>query len=184
MADRDPDDCDVQPDDSETCEIPAFTESLPERIGHYRIETLIGTSPAGQVVYLAFDEQLDRKVTIKAPSPGRIPPPEEAERLLSDASRLATISHPQIVTVSDFGSTEEVSYFMVSRYIESDLRRRLNESWPSHADAAKLMAKVAEILHFIHKQGIVHRDVKPGNILLDKNGQPYLTDFRLAVCDQ
>jgi len=153
----------------------------PERIGRYRIEKVLGKGSFG-LVYLANDEQLDRHVAIKVPHAKLISKPEDAEAYLTEARTVASLDHPHIVPVHDVGSTEDCPCYVVSKYIEgTDLSATLKKSRVKYRESAELIATVAEALHYAHKQGLVHRDVKPGNILLDKNDQPYVVDFGLAL---
>ena len=156
----------------------------PERIGRYRIERLLGQGGFG-LVYLAHDEQLSRLVAIKVPHAGLIARLENAAAYLAEARTVANLDGPGVVAVHDVGSTEDCPFFVVSKYIEgTDLSTRLNERRPDYREAAELVATVAEALHYAHKQGLIHRDVKPGNILIGKDGKPYVVDFGLALCEE
>ncbi len=156
----------------------------PQRIGRYRIEKVLGKGGFG-LVYLAHDEQLDRLVAIKVPHAKLIAKPEDAEAYLAEARTVANLDHPGIVPVHDVGSTEDCPCYVVSKYIEgTDLSVKIKESRLKYRDAAELVATVAEALHYAHKQGLVHRDVKPGNILIGKDGQPFVVDFGLALREE
>ena len=156
----------------------------PDRIGRYRIEKILGQGGFG-LVYLAHDDQLQRLVAIKVPHHKLVDRPEAAEACLTEARTVANLDHPNLVPVYDVGSTEECPCYVVSKYIDgTDLGTRLKQSRLSLHETVELVAMVAEALHFAHKQGLVHRDVKPGNILLDKGGKPYVADFGLALREQ
>jgi serine/threonine protein kinase/formylglycine-generating enzyme required for sulfatase activity len=156
----------------------------PKQIGRYRIERVLGKGGFG-LVYLAHDEQLDRLVAIKVPHAKLIAKPEDAEAYLAEARTVANLDHPGIVPVHDVGSTEDCPCYVVSKYIEgTDLSAKLKESRLKYREAAELMATVAEALHYAHKQGLVHRDIKPGNILIGKDGRPYVVDFGLALREE
>jgi len=156
----------------------------PQRIGRYRIEGVLGEGGFG-LVYLAHDEQLRRLVAIKVPHAHLISRPEDAEAYLIEARTVANLDHPNIVPVHDVGSTADHPCFVVSKFIEgSTLAQRIKANRPSVAEAVQLVATVAETLHYAHKQGIVHRDIKPGNILLDTGGKPFVADFGLALREQ
>jgi serine/threonine protein kinase/formylglycine-generating enzyme required for sulfatase activity len=158
--------------------------ATPQRIGRYRVEKTLGQGGFG-LVYLAHDDQLQRLVAIKVPHRKLVSRPEDAEAYLTEARIVAALDHPHIVPVYDVGSTEEFPCFVVSKYMEGDtLAQRIKENRPSVAEAAELVATVAEALHHAHKQGLVHRDIKPGNILLDKTGKPFVGDFGLALREQ
>jgi serine/threonine protein kinase len=108
--------------------------------------------------------------------------PVDAEAYLAEARTVANLDHPGIVPVHDVGSTEDCPCYVVSKYIEgTDRSAKLKGSRMKYRDAAELLATVAEALHYAHKQGLVHRDVKPGNILIGKDGRPYVVDFGLAL---
>jgi eukaryotic-like serine/threonine-protein kinase len=155
-----------------------------KQIGRYRIEKVLGKGGFG-LVYLAHDEQLDRLVAIKVPHAKLISKPDDAEAYLAEARTVANLDHPHVVPVFDVGSTEDCPCYVVSKYIEgTDLSAKLKEGRLKYRDAAELVATVAEALHYAHKQGLVHRDVKPGNILIGKDGQPYVVDFGLALREE
>jgi serine/threonine protein kinase len=138
----------------------------PQQIGRYRVERLLGEGGFG-LVYLAHDEQLQRPVAIKMPHRRLVECPEEAELYLAEARAVAMLDHPNIVPVYDVGCTESFPCFVVSKYINgTDLAKRLKQSRLSLYETVHLVATVAETLHHAHKQGLVHRDIKPGNILL------------------
>jgi serine/threonine protein kinase/formylglycine-generating enzyme required for sulfatase activity len=155
--------------------------ATPQHIGRYRVERVLGEGGFG-LVYLAHDDQLQRPVAVKVPHRRLVSRSEDAEAYLSEARTVAGLDHPNIVPVYDVGNNEEYPVFVVSKYIEgSTLAQRIKENRASVAEAAEMVAAVAETLHYAHKQGIVHRDIKPGNILLDNNGKPFVADFGLAL---
>lgn len=157
---------------------------LPVAIGRYRIERFLGRGGFGSV-YLAHDDMLDRLVAVKVPHAKLISKPEDAEAYLTEARTVANLDHPNIVPVHDVGSTEDCPCYVVSKYIEgTDLSARIKESRLKYREAAELVATVAEALHYAHKQGLVHRDVKPENILIGKDGQPFVVDFGLALREE
>src|SRR5205085_6600006 len=134
------------------------------------------------IVYLAYDDQLDRPVAIKVPHRNLVARPSDAKVYLNEARTVANLDHPHIVPVFDVGSTEEFPFFFVSKFIEgTNLSQKIKEDRPSFLEAAGLVAMVAEALHYAHRKGLVHRDIKPGNILLDMSGSAYVADFGLAL---
>ena len=156
----------------------------PERVGRYRIEKVLGKGGFG-LVYLAQDEQLIRPVAVKVPHAKLISKPEDAEAYLAEARAVANLDHPGIVPVHDVGSTEDCPCYIVSKYIQgTDLATKLKQQRLKYREAAELVATVADALHYAHKQGLVHRDVKPGNILIGNNGKPYVVDFGLALREE
>src|SRR6516162_9305946 len=165
-------------------EPPLADSAAPAHIGRYRIERVLGQGSFG-LVYLAHDDQLQRLVAIKVPHRKLVDRPEDAEAYLTEARTVANLDHPNIVPVHDVGSTEDCPCYVVSKYIDgTDLATRLKRSRLSIHEAVELVATVAEALHHAHKQGLVHRDIKPGNILLDKSDKPYVADFGLALREQ
>jgi serine/threonine protein kinase/formylglycine-generating enzyme required for sulfatase activity len=163
---------------------PAPALPNPAYVGRYRVERLLGEGGFGRV-YLARDEQLRRLVAVKVPHPRLVSRPGDAEPYLAEARTVAGLDHPNIVPVYDVGSTQDCPCFVVSKYIDgTDLATRLRQSLPTVREAAELAATVADALHHAHKQGLVHRDVKPGNILLDRSDKPFLADFGLALSEQ
>ncbi len=156
----------------------------PKQVGRYRIEQVLGKGGFG-LVYLAQDEQLKRQVAIKVPHAHLISKPEYAETYLAEARTVANLDHPGIVPVYDVGSTAEFPFYIVSKFVEgSDLSSKLKQQRLKYNEAAELVALIAQALHFAHKQGLVHRDVKPSNILIAKDGQPFVVDFGLALREE
>jgi eukaryotic-like serine/threonine-protein kinase len=153
-------------------------------LGRYRITAKLGEGGFG-VVYKGYDDELRREVAIKVPHRHRVSQPEDVEAYLAEARVLASLDHPHILPVFDVGRTEDGLCFVVSKFIEgSDLKTRIKEARPSCAESAELLAVVALALHHAHRKGLVHRDVKPGNILVDRSGQPHVADFGLALTEE
>src|SRR5262249_61022344 len=99
--------------------------------------------------------------------------------------RRAMLGQPTILPVYDVGRSDDSLCFVVSEFIEgSDLKIRIKEARPAVRESAELVASVAEALHSAHQKRLVHRDVKPANILLDSRNKPYLTDFGLALREE
>src|SRR5262249_38876684 len=137
-------------------------DALPGRIGRYRVDKVLGEGGFGRV-FLGHDEQLRRLVAIKVPHAGLVAHTADAEAYLTEARTVAGLDHPNIVPVYDVGSTEQFPCFVVSKYIDgTDLASRLKQSRLPLHEAVDLAATVAEALHYAHKQGLVHRDIKPG----------------------
>ncbi len=173
-----------EPGDTATTVVAESAPPLPRHIGRYRIERILGKGGFG-LVYLAHDDQLQRLVAIKVPHAGLVAKTSDAEAYLTEARTVANLDHPHIVPVFDIGSTEQFPCFVVSKYIDgTDLATRLKQSRLSLHEGVELTATVAEALHHAHKQGLVHRDIKPGNILLDRTGKPFVGDFGLALREQ
>jgi len=155
-----------------------------EKIGRYRLVRILGEGGFGRV-WLAHDDELARYVAIKVPTPERMAEPEHAEQYLSEARTLASLDHPNLVPVYDVGRTDDGSCYVVYKFIEgSDLAARIREDRPSFSESAELIATVAGALHHAHERRLVHRDVKPGNILVETTGTPYVADFGLALREE
>ena len=166
----------IQPDDASLFEQP--------QIGRYRVKEVLGKGGFG-LVYLARDEQLDRLVAIKVPHSEMVSKPADVKAYLTEARTVANLDHPGIVPVHDVGSTEQFPCYTVSKYIKgTDLSALLKQKRMKYRDAAELVATVAEALHYAHKQGLVHRDVKPGNILINDEGKAFVVDFGLALREE
>src|SRR6516165_2852321 len=163
---------DYQPGRDDEPAVDSVPAAQPQHIGRYRVEKVLGQGGFG-LVCLAHDEQLQRLVAIKVPHRKLVDRLEAAEAYLTKARTVANLHHPHIVPVFDVGSGEDCPCYVVSKYIDgTDLATRLKRSRLSVHEAVELAATVAEALHHAHKQGLVHRDIKPGNILLDRSGKP------------
>ena len=177
--------------DSAACSVAAGPErsrgddsALPPHLGRYRVTARLGAGGFG-VVYKAHDDDLQRDVAIKVPHRHRIATAADVEAYLAEARMLATLDHPGIVPVHDVGRTADGLCFVVSKFVDGqDLRARLRQARPPCAEAAALVAQVAEALHHAHRRGLVHRDIKPANILLDEQGRPVVADFGLALREE
>ena len=153
----------------------------PELIGRYRVLNVIASGGFG-VVYRGFDDELQRDVAIKAPHRNVITEGRHAERFLAEARLTASLNHPNIVPVFDVGRTELGQYYVVSKLMEGgDLRGRIHRSPPAPVEAAEIAAQIADALHCAHEQRLIHRDVKPSNLLLDASGAVFLADFGAAM---
>jgi len=147
---------------------------------HYRVVRLLGRGGMG-AVYLARDLALDREVAIKvvkADSSAR----EVHDRLRREARTAARLSHPNIVPLHAFGEVEGMPYFVMGFVRGESLAARLRrDGHLPEEEARRILADLAEALDHAHRQGVVHRDVKPDNVLLDdESGRALLTDFGVA----
>src|SRR5262245_5230704 len=157
---------------------------FPERVGRYRVRRLLGQGGFG-LVFLAEDEQLSRLVAIKVPHARLISRAEDALAYQAEARLVANLDHEHIVPVYDVGSIEAFPCFVVYKYVDgTDLASTLKQFRPSVPETVDLTATVALALHYAHGQGIVHRDIKPGNVLIEKGGKPFVADFGLARREQ
>ena len=165
------------PDDHGGFQATPPTPDAPRTLaGRYRLDEKIAEGGSGQV-WKGFDLELHRAVAVKMPKAGRL---LSAERFIAEARRVARLEHVGVVQVFDVGREGE-SCFIVSRLVEGgSLAERIAKNRPATQEAVHLVAEVAETLTFAHRQGFVHRDIKPGNILLDQHGRALLTDFGIA----
>jgi WD40 repeat protein/tRNA A-37 threonylcarbamoyl transferase component Bud32 len=153
--------------------------SLPPQIGRFEVRRRVGEGAFG-TVYRAFDPHLQRDVALKVARTGTLNSPRRVERFLGDARAAARLRHPNIVPVFDAGQ-EGDNYFIASAFIEGrTLSEALELEQLDRRQAVAIVRALAEALSYAHEQGIVHRDVKPDNVMLDERGEPHLIDFGLA----
>ncbi|HUG70853.1 MAG TPA: SUMF1/EgtB/PvdO family nonheme iron enzyme [Pirellulaceae bacterium] len=156
----------------------------PASIGRYQVRGLLGEGGFGRV-YLAWDQELKRHVAAKVPHPHRVAEPADGEAYLQEARLIASLDHVGIVPVYDVGRTDDGYFYVVSKLIQgADLATRIQREKFDQRTIARVVAQVAEALHYAHGQGLVHRDIKPANILLDERDRPYVADFGLALRDE
>src|SRR4051812_5696033 len=137
--------------------------------GEYSLERELGRGGMG-VVYLARDVQLDRHVAIKVLPAHLAEQPESRERFLREARTAAGLSHPNIVPIHRVGEAAGFVYFVMSYVAGETLGERLRRAGPmSAADVMRMLREVSWALAYAHGRGIVHRDVKPDNILLEED---------------
>jgi serine/threonine protein kinase len=152
---------------------------FPAAIAHYRIIRRLGSGGMGDV-YLADDTRLRRQVAIKFLSPQQPGGVDLRQRVLREARAAAGLDHPNICPVYDVGEDEERPY-IVMQYVEGEtLATSLKRGRMEPQKALGLGAQIAEALHAAHSRGIVHRDIKPQNIIVTPGGQAKLLDFGLA----
>src|SRR5919109_2279013 len=147
-----------------------------------RYEIQRGVARGGMAeVYLARDQLLDRPVALKVLFPELSVDRSFVERFRREAQAAANLTHPNVVSVYDFGEEEGTS-FIVMEYVDgATLTSIIRADGPLLADrAAAIGADVASALAFAHRQGVVHRDVKPGNVIVDGSGHVRVTDFGIA----
>jgi len=152
---------------------------LPYRFGDYILEQVLGRGGMG-VVYLAFQVQLERRVAIKMIRSGCLASEDEVNRFHTEARSVASLAHPNIVTVYQCGECDGHHYFSMDFIPGTDLAKRLASGPMSPKDAVRYVRDVARATDSAHQQGVVHRDLKPANVLIDETDQVVVTDFGLA----
>ena len=132
------------------------------------------------IVYKARQKSLNRWVAIKILAPERVGEDEFAERFAREATVLAKLSHPNVVTIYDFGEAEGLFYIVMEFVDGVNLRDLLSDGKLEPERALAIIPSICEALEYAHKNGIVHRDIKPENILLDRAGRVKVADFGIA----
>jgi tetratricopeptide (TPR) repeat protein len=160
------------------CDIDSRSPPAPDPVrppvpclGRYRLDALLGRGSFGSV-WRAWDTELGRAVALKLPHAGRFADTPEEERFLREARSTARLHHPGIVAVHDVGRDGDTVYMVSELVLGVSLEAWLKDGRPTCTQVAELIASVAEALHYAHQQGVVHRDVKPSNILLAVGEQP------------
>lgn len=145
----------------------------------YEIQRCIGQGGMASA-YLATQTSLDRQIVLKVLDTSVSDSPVTIERFLNEGRIVASLQHPNIITTYDIG-TAGTDVFISMEFVDGDdLKQRLREQIFSPSEAVSLIAKIASALSAAHAKGIIHRDVKPGNILFRADGTPLLSDFGIA----
>ncbi len=156
-------------------------QSTPQKVGRFEIRRELGEGAFGKV-YEAHDPQLDRAVALKVAKLNRGDSAQRVKRFLREAKAAAVLRHPHIVPVYEYGQDGD-QFYIASAFIQG---RTLADDLDASnaldlARAARIVRQLADALSYAHSQGIVHRDVKPANVMLDEKDQPMLMDFGLAA---
>ena len=155
----------------------------PVRLGRFELKSELGVGAFGYV-FKAHDTVLNRMVAIKVQRAGTFATDEDIERFVREAQSIAQLNHPGIVTVYDTVRSEEDICYLVTEYVAGEsLETKLQSNEFTFKDCAELIASIGDSLQYAHEHGIVHRDVKPSNVLLDGEGNPHVMDFGLAKRD-
>lgn len=158
-----------------------MSDLIGQTIDRYHILEQLGQGGMA-TVYLAYDNRLERKVAVKVIRRDAFPP-VILERILKrferEAKALARLNHPNIVGIIDFGVHRSAPYLVMPFIPSGTLKEKINQ--PVHySEAAQILAPIARALAYAHDEEIIHRDVKPSNILITRSGEPVLTDFGVA----
>lgn len=169
---------------------PPTIDSLPkppdlegQHLADFQLHRVVGVGGMG-TVYLASQQSLERQVALKVVSVGPGVSEDDLQRFEREARRVATLDHKHIVPVYVAGREEDTAYLAMPYLRGGSLVERLQRAREGgeldQADCVRWVRSIAGALHYVHEQGMQHRDVKPGNILLDEYGQAYLADFGIA----
>ncbi|MFN7287246.1 MAG: serine/threonine-protein kinase, partial [Verrucomicrobiota bacterium] len=134
------------------------------------------------VVFEAYDRTLKRRVALKRIRGASFASPADLARFALETEAVAALDHPHIVPVYEVGETEGMPFFTMKLIGGTSLAARLvdRSGRMGAREVARLMSRVARAVHHAHQRGVLHRDLKPGNVLIDERGEPWLTDFGLA----
>jgi WD40 repeat protein/serine/threonine protein kinase len=152
---------------------------LPQKFGEYLIRYEVGRGGMG-VVYKAFHPAWQRVVALKCLKSGALASAHDRQRFQAETQAVERLQHPHIVSVLEVGTQDGVPFYAMNFVEGETLSAKLQQGpWEPRA-TAKLTETLARALAYAHQQGVIHRDLKPGNILIDAQGQPRITDFGLA----
>ena len=150
--------------------------------GDYELTAEIARGGMG-VVYRAMQTSLNRTVAIKMILAGGLASERDVERFKTEAESAAHLNHPNIVPIYEIGEHEGQHYFSMALIEGESLDARVQRGPLPPKEAAQLVKKLADAVQYAHDQGVIHRDLKPSNVLIDRSGNPMITDFGLAKRD-
>lgn len=153
--------------------------AIPEEIGRYIVKSELGRGGMA-TVYRAFDPRFDREVAIKVLPREMLHDPQFRSRFEREIKLVAALEHPSIVPVYDVGEEDGQPYFVMRYMGGGSLSDLIQKGGFSIQDTARIVEKVAQGLAYAHRKGVIHRDLKPDNILFDDNGEPFISDFGVA----
>ncbi|MGL4552341.1 MAG: protein kinase domain-containing protein, partial [Gemmataceae bacterium] len=153
---------------------------VPARVGRFEVRRFVGEGAFGRV-YEAYDPALKRAVALKVAKPEQTTDAKRVERFQREARSAGLLMHPHIVAVFDSGQDGPHHYIASAFVPGKTLDETLDGKPMAHRQAADVARKLAEALAYAHREGVVHRDVKPSNVMLREDGEPLLMDFGLAA---
>jgi serine/threonine protein kinase/Tol biopolymer transport system component len=152
---------------------------IGQQIGSYKIIDKLGVGGMA-IVYRAFDSKLNREVAMKVIKGDLSSNSDFIQRFEREARTIAMLSHPHILKVFDYGQVDENVYLIIELMTGGSLADRVRRERMSLETVTQMLDQIGRALDYAHRQGIVHRDLKPQNVLLDPDGNAYLTDFGIA----
>src|SRR5215469_1977006 len=152
---------------------------IGQTLGHYRIVAKIGAGGMGEV-YRAHDEQLDRDVALKILPAGTLSDETARKQFRNEALALAKLNHPNIETVHEFGTQKGVDFLAMELIPGKSLNEKLREGPLPEDEVVRLGMQLVEGLAAAHERGVIHRDLKPGNLIVTPEGRLKILDFGLA----
>ncbi len=152
----------------------------PVWLDRFELQAELGVGSFGYV-FRAWDPDQERTVALKVQRAGSFATREESLRFLREARSAARLKHPAIVSIYETGQTADGVGYLVCEYIDGvTLQERLSRRALDWHEAAEIAAELADALQYAHEHGVIHRDVKPSNIIIDRRGHAHLMDFGLA----
>ncbi len=155
----------------------------PTKINRYEVIAELGRGGMA-TVYRAYDPSFDREVAVKVLPREFLHDPQFRERFQREIKTIAQLEHPVIVPVYDVGEHDGQPYFVMRYMTGGSLTEWIRQRNFSLSDAARIIERLAQALEYAHAKGVIHRDLKPDNILFDQNGEPAITDFGVAKLEQ
>jgi WD40 repeat protein/serine/threonine protein kinase len=162
----------------QTAQMPVAAST--NRLKDYEILEELGRGGMG-VVFKARQMSLGRQVALKMILAGEFAGATEIRRFHAEAEAAAHLDHPNIVSIYEIGEDSGRLFFSMQFIEGENLSRQVGKFQRDHRETAAVVAQIARAVHYAHQRGILHRDLKPGNVLMDEQGKPYVTDFGLAA---